>query len=305
MRSRWRTVTYRVGVALLALGIYLLGFVIYELVWSDYAETSAQRSFVAEIRHFYPHTMARALNETAVHLPTGQPVSLPELGRFRGGAPIGVIEIPSIHLRQVIVEGIDVGQLRVGPGHYPSTPRLGSFGNVALAGHRTTWGHPFRQLNELRRGDAIVITTDRGRFLYRVTRVDVVAPTDVAVLDPTRTPTLTLTTCNPPYSAATRLVVVSELAAVDRFASVTPVTAPGAPATTPSTSHTIDGSSGGGGWWPVAFRLTVLTLLVSLGWRWRQVSREPKLVTMFGVILFIPLLISTYSALSWVLPAGY
>ena len=84
-------------------------------------------------------------------------------------------------------------------------------GNVAIAGHRTTYAHPFYNLNELGPGDSIYILTEQGFFHYKVATSQVVAPTDVAVLDtvPNQS-TLTLTTCNPRYSAATRLVVTAD-----------------------------------------------------------------------------------------------
>ena len=86
-------------------------------------------------------------------------------------------------------------------------------GNAAIAGHRTTYLHPFYNLNELVPGDPITIVTLQGIFLYHVTGSLAVPPTDVSVVDQTRTPTLTLTTCNPRYSASQRLVVHARLVA--------------------------------------------------------------------------------------------
>ena len=67
----------------------------------------------------------------------------------------------------VVVEGTDADQLRSGPGHYPGTPLPGEAGNVAIAGHRTTYLHPFYNLNELVPGDAIDILTVQGLFVYQ------------------------------------------------------------------------------------------------------------------------------------------
>ena len=127
------------------------------------------------------------------------------------GSPVAVIAIPKIGLNQVVVQGIDEPQLELGPGHYAQTPLPGENGNVAIAGHRTTWGHPFYHLDSLSKGDPIYLATSSGTFVYTVTDSLVVDPTDVAVLDPTLGPTLTLTTCNPRYSAAQRLVVQASL----------------------------------------------------------------------------------------------
>ena len=129
------------------------------------------------------------------------------------GSAVGVIVIPKISLSMVVVEGTGTAQLEAGPGHYPSTPLPGQNGNVAIAGHRTTYLHPFYNLNELVAGDSIVIETVQGIFLYHVLTSVEVSPTDVAVAGPTPTPTLTLTTCNPRYSAAQRLVVHAALVA--------------------------------------------------------------------------------------------
>jgi sortase A len=106
----------------------------------------------------------------------------------------------------------------------------GQVGNFAVAGHRTTYLHPFYNINELKPGDAIVLETRSTWFTYRVGDIphtaasyqEVVAPTDVSVAypvpdqpDPDATPTqrvLTFTSCNPRYSAAQRIVVHALLA---------------------------------------------------------------------------------------------
>ena len=125
------------------------------------------------------------------------------------GAALGVITIPAIDLSMVVVEGTGDDQLRSGPGHYPGTPLPGEAGNSAIAGHRTTYLHPFYNLNDLVAGDPITIETVQGIFLYHVTSSLIVAPNDVSVIAATTTPTLTLTTCNPrlqrhPASGGTR-----------------------------------------------------------------------------------------------------
>ena len=79
------------------------------------------------------------------------------------------IEIPRIGVDWIVVEGVDVADLRKGPGHYPGTALPGVRGNVAIAGHRTTYGAPFQDINELDPGDEIILTTVTGRYVYRVT----------------------------------------------------------------------------------------------------------------------------------------
>jgi sortase A len=113
-----------------------------------------------------------------------------------------MLVVPKLGLKQVVVEGTGHDQLTRGPGHYPATGVPGSRRTIAIAGHRTTWGAPFRHLDRLQRGDTIVLCGAR----YLVRRVFVVVPNDLTILK-NRGERLILTTCNPPYSAAQRLVV--------------------------------------------------------------------------------------------------
>jgi sortase A len=131
----------------------------------------------------------------------------------REGSVVARIRIPTIGVDQYVVEGIAENDLQEGPGHYIGTAMPGQAGNVAIAGHRTTYGAPFNDLNSLAPGDDIDLTTDSGMtFHYVVTQAPVaVAPTDVQVLDAFGDNRLTLTTCNPRYSASQRLVVVALL----------------------------------------------------------------------------------------------
>jgi sortase A len=141
---------------------------------------------------------------------------VPTPGSTQPSMPAGTVVahliIPKIGVNYYVVEGVGSSQLAEGPGHYPGTAMPGAAGNVGIAGHRTTHGAPFYNLNELQPGDLISLTSTAGQtFTYKVTTQFVVAPSDGAVLNPTPTPTLTLTTCNPRYSAAQRLVVQATL----------------------------------------------------------------------------------------------
>jgi sortase A len=130
------------------------------------------------------------------------------------GGLVAHLVIPRIGVNDYVVEGVGSSQLAKGPGHYPGTPAIGSRGNVGIAGHRTTHGAPFYSLNDLHAGDLIYLTnTANQTFTYRVTRQFVVSPGDSAVLKPTPTGNLTLTTCNPRYSAAQRLIIRAALLA--------------------------------------------------------------------------------------------
>ena len=132
-----------------------------------------------------------------------------DVARVPGNA-VAILKIPRIHLDMVVVEGTDTESLKRGPGHYADTAYpWQDHGRVAIAGHRTTYLHPFYDLNEMKEGDPIIVETEYGTFRYVVTSVFVTTPDDSSVLDQTRSPTLVLTTCNPRYSAAERLIVVA------------------------------------------------------------------------------------------------
>ncbi|HZD66588.1 MAG TPA: class E sortase [Acidimicrobiales bacterium] len=129
--------------------------------------------------------------------------------RVPTGASLTRIKIPAIGLNTVVVQGTTEAALRAGAGHYPSTPLPCTPGNVAIAGHRTTYGHPFANINRLRPGDRIEFDTPIGSCTYQVSRPPFsVRPTDLAVA--ANTPgrqTLTLTSCTPKGWATHRIVV--------------------------------------------------------------------------------------------------
>lgn len=125
------------------------------------------------------------------------------------GQALGRLTIPAIGLHMVMVQGVDAAALAKGPGHYPSTPMPCASGNAAVAGHRTTFLHPFYSLNALHAGDVIDVSTPAASCSYVVTGAPVaVSPKDTAVLaNVLGQSVLTLTTCTPIGSAAQRLVV--------------------------------------------------------------------------------------------------
>jgi sortase A len=131
--------------------------------------------------------------------------------RVESGDPLGRIVLPSIGVSEVFVEGTGAGDLRTGPGHYPQTPLPGERGTVAIAGHRTTYGAPFRDVDDLEPGDRIELRMPYGRFTYRVERTRIVPPTEVSVIDRVSFDRLVLSACHPLYSAAQRIIVFARL----------------------------------------------------------------------------------------------
>jgi sortase A len=157
--------------------------------------------------------------------------SLDALGPPEGFAPrpgkgVFNLVIPAIKVDQIVVEGVGVEELRKGPGHYPEcrsgfTKPLctewqevwpGQRGRVIVSGHRTTYGAPFWDLDKVTQGDEIIAKTKWGRFTYVVTDKDLVKPDSLAIAVPSEKAEIVLTTCNPKFSAAQRLVVFAQLA---------------------------------------------------------------------------------------------
>ena len=131
--------------------------------------------------------------------------------RLDEGDAMGRILMPTIGVSEVFVEGTGAGDLRKGPGHYPDTPLPGEHGTVGIAGHRTTYGAPFRNVDELERNDRIELRMPYGRFTYRVERTRIVPPTETSVIDRVDHDRLVLSACHPLYSAAKRIIVFARL----------------------------------------------------------------------------------------------
>ncbi len=114
------------------------------------------------------------------------------------GGLVGRIEIQRLHLSAVVFEGTDEPVLSEGVGHLTGSALPGQQGNVVLAGHRDSF---FRALRNIKAGDVVDVTTEQGSRSYRVQTTEIIQPTEIRVLEPTKTPALTLVTCYPFYFA--------------------------------------------------------------------------------------------------------
>jgi sortase A len=133
--------------------------------------------------------------------------------RVAEGDSLTRLRIPRLDVDVVVVEGTSPSALRAGAGHYPVTALPGDAGNVAIAGHRTTYGKPFADVDRLEPGDEIFLDTPAGHYSYRVSRSPyVVDKTDWSPIAQTSGQGLTLSTCHPKGSARQRLIVKAELA---------------------------------------------------------------------------------------------
>ncbi|KOU68040.1 hypothetical protein ADK57_15930 [Streptomyces sp. MMG1533] len=190
------------GIGLILVGLLLGGFMILQTRHSDNQYRAAQQTLHKEIK---------AKIQTSVEVP-------------REGGALATLRIPRFgsDYDPVIVEGVSRSALEKGPGHFPGTAMPGEIGNFAIAGHRTGWGQPFHRLQGLTKGDEIKVYRHRKTYTYRVTRAEVVKPSDVGVVLPVPNrpgvkpdkARITLTTCTDRAWNGTyihRLVVWGEL----------------------------------------------------------------------------------------------
>lgn len=122
------------------------------------------------------------------------------------------IQIPAIDVDSSIYLGQEWEQLRKGVGQYLGSPPPGQIGNLVLAAHNDIYGEIFRDLDQLARGDEIIISTERQRYVYVVRDTEIVAPTDVWVMEPTDFPSTTLISCYPYLIDNKRIIVFADLA---------------------------------------------------------------------------------------------
>jgi len=204
-----------VGRTCVTAGVLILLFVAYQLWGTGIREAQAQDRLEDDFAEVLQAAERPAPAPTTTTTTPGddEPETAPTIDAVPEGEPTARIIIPRIGVDKIVVEGVSLNDLKKGPGHYPESPLPGQEGNVAIAGHRTTYGAPFNRIDELVAGDEITVETVQGEFTYRVTEQMIVSPTQVDVLDDKGDDRLTLTACHPKYSARERIIVVAELAA--------------------------------------------------------------------------------------------
>jgi len=211
------------GRTLVTAGTLILLFVSYQLWGTGLQEARSQDALSEEFASVLAGLPDLATTTTTTTAPTTttpgttqttlalaevrtDDLPLPEIGD-----PIAKIRIPSIGVNRTIVEGVPLSQLKRGPGHYPETPFPGQKGNVAIAGHRTTYGQPFHNIDKVEVGDEIIFETPQGEFVYEATGTLIVEPDQIEILEDKGDNRVTLIACHPKYSAAKRIIVIGEL----------------------------------------------------------------------------------------------
>jgi sortase A len=206
-----------VGKLLISLGVGILLFVGWTLwgtgLYTDRNQARLEKVFAAQDP--FPPAPGQAL--------AGPPKSFDP----GPGDPVFRLEIPAIDLSRMVVEGVGTEELKLGPGHYPQCgggftkpyctklPAVwpGQPGRVIVSGHRTTYDAPFWALDRLEEGDEVITETRWGDFSYEVSGTEIVPPDSRDIANPAATEgrELVLTTCNPRFSAAQRLIVFAEI----------------------------------------------------------------------------------------------
>jgi sortase A len=218
--STARTAVRGFGEVLITAGLVILLFCAYQLFWTNVESNRAQGKVIEDLQERWADPALRpAPNATSTAAPTVAEVPI--------GDGMAILRIPRLgaDYAKPVVEGVSLGDLHRGIGHYPDTALPGEVGNFSVAGHRATNGEPFRDLDALQVGDAIVIETRDTWFTYVVDEAPgggahhIVAPTDTWVVDPVpgqpeAQPTeqlITLTTCHPRWASYERMIVSGHL----------------------------------------------------------------------------------------------
>ena len=206
---RLRRVVGWSGEVILTVGVLLLLFAAWQLWWTDVVADRAQAQIVRTLEDDFARGTPGQVGENGI------PAAIGADGAF------AVVRIPRFgdDFVRPVIEGTGRPVLALGVGHYVGTAGPGQVGNFAVAGHRTTYGRPFHDVDQLVDGDRVVVETAAQVYVYEVTSREIVRPGDVQVIAPVpdqpgTAPTealLTLTSCHPKYSATQRFVVHGRL----------------------------------------------------------------------------------------------
>ncbi|GAA3886601.1 hypothetical protein GCM10023084_44100 [Streptomyces lacrimifluminis] len=219
-----RVIIRTVSELCVTVGTVIVLFVVYVLFWTGVKADTVMDDQI----HLLREQWSKDTGTQAPAQTTPNPGSTPNStgprppGPYTSGKPFAIMYIPRLGFtwNKPVLEGTRTNTLKKGLGHYATTARLGQKGNFSVAGHRRTYGDPFKDFPRLRRGDAVVLTDGTTWFTYRIDKGPYkTVPTDIEVIDPvprksgyTRSGRyLTLTTCDPEWGHSHRLIVWAHL----------------------------------------------------------------------------------------------
>jgi sortase A len=200
------------GELLITVGVLLLLFVAYQLMWTNVTAQRAADQVAAELQDSWARPGSTTGSGDEGDGDDGTPEARPVIGDA-----FALMYIPRLNDKvwgMPVLESVALSDLARGIGHYPTTQLPGEKGNFAVAAHRATNGEPFRDIDQLQDGDKVFVETRGSWFEYTLRRDQIVGPSDTWVIDPVpgdpgATPTdrlITLTTCNPRWGHTTRWV---------------------------------------------------------------------------------------------------
>ncbi len=223
-----RVIIRTVSELCVTVGTVIVLFVVYVLFWTGVKADDVMDDQIHQLQEQWskgaaaPQTPEPPESTAAPATEAPTPTSPKAPGRYTADKPFAIMYIPRLGFtwNKPVLEGTRPNTLKKGLGHYATTARLGQEGNFCVAGHRRTYGDPFKDFPKLRRGDAVVLTDGTTWFTYRIDKGPYkTVPTDIEVIDPvprksgyTRSGRyLTLTTCDPEWGHNHRLIVWAHL----------------------------------------------------------------------------------------------
>ena len=219
--------TRRLGTILAVGGLLVLAYAAAVLFWRDpvtdlysrYQQNRLDSALSAEFEAWDSELPSTRAQPARGGLSAARAATAADARRFLGtleqGQAFGRLEIPRIDVDAVVVHGTRWGaDLSRGPGHYERTTVPGLGKTVGIAGHRTTFGAPFRDIDDLRTGDSITLDLPYATFRYRVFEHEIVASDDWSVIRNRGFDTIMLSACHPLYSADQRWIVYGRLVEV-------------------------------------------------------------------------------------------
>jgi sortase A len=199
------------GWALIWTGALIFGYLAWNLFGTDQVNARVQADATVSIEETISETRQSLPPAEEVEIEDGESIAYSPEDSPAEGVEVGIMRVPKLALQAVIFSGVTTETLKKGPGLLPGTPMPGQPGNVVISGHRTTYGRPFYDFDLLAPGDRIEVETAIGTHVYEVKDSFIVAPDGVWVTEHKPGGWLTLTTCNPKFSARERLIVSAEM----------------------------------------------------------------------------------------------